>query len=427
MARRSLFVLLLVAAGAAAGEPDGAIAAAARWVEPRGCASGSFRSHARPVVTEIEEAWRLELARIAAPPVHWDGKGYVVGYEGTKAVLVAFDLSTGRQIARARLKGYLDGSGLFVWDNMVFVQPTGDQITGYRIQRGSLKPVWIFRGRKYGDTWRHPRLPVVHDNEVYCFLGNWLARLRPGSNFPSWAPDGRRDVVNPELAARPAIHGSFVFVALMGESTITADAPGNPRVHGKEITDLYLYIHRRSDGKRIGQRQVCQALHRDNEKPSLQITVAGETVHIGSRWPLLSAGGFSTHAMVPFKVINHSVVRTGDIGLWTYELPPAHHPGGTVVLSAQGGELSWARYRERKFYELTSRSAQPDLFKDRVSPTVLGDIVYFGSWAMDIETREILWRLPFQDVSYPVVPADGLFLVVESGKVLRAFRGRGRK
>ena len=90
-------------------------------------------------------------------------------------------------------------------------------------------------------------------------------------------------------------------------------------------------------------------------------------------------------------------------------------------------ELRWARYRERKFYELTRVSAQPDLFRDRVSPTVLGDIVYFGSWAMDIETKEILWRLPFQDVTYPVVPADGLILVVESGNVLRTFRGRGKK
>lgn len=426
MGRPGLFVLLL-AALASAGEPDGAIADAARWVEPRGCASGSFRSRARPVVTEIEEAWRLELARIAAPPVHWDGTGYVVGYAGPKAVLVAFDLDTGREIARARLKGYLEGSGLFVWDDMVFVQPTGDQITGYRVERGGLRPVWIFRGRKYGDAWRHPRLPVVHDNEVYCFLGSWLARLRPGSRFPAWTLDGLDDAINPERAARPAIYGPFVFVALMGDLTITADAPEDPRIHKKEIADLYLYVYRRSDGKRVSQRRVCQALYRENEKPSLQITVAGKTVHIGSRWPLLSSGGFSTHAMVPLDISDDSVLRSGDIGLWTYELPPAHHPGGTVVLSARGKELHWARYRERRFYQLTSRAMQPDLFEDRVTPTVLGDIVYFGSWAMDIETREILWRLPFRKVSYPVVPADGLILVVESGKTLRAFRGRGRK
>jgi hypothetical protein len=189
---------------------------------------------------------------------------------------------------------------------------------------------------------------------------------------------------------------------------------------------LYLTVYRRSDGKRVAQTDVCQASKRD-EKPSLQLTVAGPTLHIGSAWPLRSTGGPSTHAMVPLRVSDTAVALGGEVGLWSYEVPPAHHPGGTVVLSRVENELRWARYRERKFYELTRVSAQPDLFKDRVSPTVLGDVVYFGSWAMDIETREILWRLPFQDVSFPIVPADGLFLVVEGGKVLRAFRGRGRR
>jgi hypothetical protein len=404
--------MLLLAAGAAAGEPDGAIAAAARWVEPRGCASGSFRSRARPVVTEIEEAWRLELGRIAAPPVHWDGTAYVVGYAGGKAVLVALDLDTGRELARAKLKGYLDGSGLFVWDNMVLVQPAGDQISGYKLERGHLKPVWIFRGRKYGDAWRHPRLPVVHDNEVYCFLGNWLARLRPGSNFPVWIRDDADDEMVPDLAGRPAIFGRFVFVAMMSVS------PARPTLH--------LSVHRRSDGKRVTRFEVCQA-SQQAQKPSLQLTVAGKTIHIGSAWSLRSSGGLSTHAIVPLRVSDDAVVLDGEVGLGSYEVPPAHHPGGTVVLSEFDNELRWARYRERKFYELTRVSAQPDLFRDRVSPTVLGDIVYFGSWAMDIETKEILWRLPFQNVTYPVVPADGLILVVESGSVLRAFRGRGKK
>jgi hypothetical protein len=403
---------MLLGAGAAAGEPDGAIAEAARWVEPRGCASGSFRSRARPVVTEIEEAWRLELARIAAPPVHWDGTAYVVGYEERKAVLVAVDLGTGRELARAKLKGYLPRSGLFVWDNMVFVQPAKDQITGYRVGRRSLKPVWIFRGRKYGSEWRHPRLPVVHDNEVYCFLGSGLARLRPGSAFPVWILDRAHEEVDPDFAGRPAIFGRFVFVAVMDTS------PSRPTLH--------LHVYRRSNGERVARIEVCPASKRGS-RPLLQLTVAGTTVHIGSTWPMRSSSGDSTHAMVPLRISDNAVVLNGEVGLWSYEVQPAHHPGGTVVLSEIDKELRWARYRERKFYELTRVSAQPDLFRDRVSPTVLGDIVYFGSWAMDIETKEILWRLPFQDVSYPVVPADGLILVVESGNVLRAFRGRGRK
>lgn len=402
-------MLLLLAAGGMAGEPDGAIAEAARWVEPRGCASGSFRSRARPVVTEIEEAWRLELERIAAPPVHWDGTAYVVGYSDRRAVLVAVDLDTGRERARAKLKGHVAGSGLFVWDNMVFVQPAEDQISGYRVEGSRLRPAWIFRGRKVRGEWQYPRLPVVHDNEVYCFLGTRLARLRPGSAFPVWI--AAIDELDPEVAGRPAIFGRFVFVAAMKVTRSRAR--------------LELYVYRRSDGRRVELIRVCEAHQAGRQR--LQLTVAGGTVYIGSRWPLLSTGGNSTYAMVPLKISDTEVAENGETGLWSYEVPPAHHPGGTVVLGRFDHELRWARHRGRKFFELTRKSTQPDLFRDRVSPTVLGDVVYFGSWAMDIETREILWRLPFQDVTYPVVPADGLILVVESGKVLRAFRGRGRK
>ncbi|MHC4549433.1 MAG: outer membrane protein assembly factor BamB family protein [Planctomycetota bacterium] len=421
---RSLLALLFGISVSAAGEPDGAVAEAARWVEPRGCASGSFRSRALPVVTEIEEAWRLELPRIAAPPVHWDGKGYVVGRTGARAVLVAFDLASGRELARVKLKGYHEGAGLLVWDHMVFVQPGPDQITGYRIERGKLEPVWIFRGRKYEDGWRHPRRPVVHDNEIYCFLGRRLARLRPGSKFPAWVLE---DDVDPDLAGRPAVFGPYVFVATMSADTITADAPDNPRLHKKELANLYLHVHRRSDGKAAGFLRVCQAVHDPDRKPALQLTVAGETVHIGSRWKLLSTAGFATHVMVPLQLKGDGVALDDRVGLWSYEVPPAHHPRGTVVLAVRDDDLQWMRYRERKFFRLTSRSLQPDLFADRVPPTVLGDIVYFGSWAMDVETREILWRLPFGEVSYPVVPADGLFLVVEGRRVLRAFKGRGKK
>ena len=54
---------------------------------------------------------------------------------------------------------------------------------------------------------------------------------------------------------------------------------------------------------------------------------------------------------------------------------------------------------------------------------MLGDIVYFGTWAADIETGEILWKLPVQKPRFAAVPADELVLVVD-GTTLRAFRRR---
>ena len=197
-------------------------------------------------------------------------------------------------------------------------------------------------------------------------------------------------------------------------------------------------VHRRSDGKRVSLFDVCRAsppLAGGDRLPRLRLTVSKGQLHIASDWALPTANKGSAHnAVVPLAITADAVRVTKRVGLATYQTPPALHARGALILAggsrffpALQRNLEWVQYRDGKYYLLTEQKLQPDLFVDRVTPTVLGDIVYFGSWAMDLETREILWRLPFSGVTFPVVPADGLFLVVEKGRVLHCFRGRGRR
>jgi hypothetical protein len=51
-------------------------------------------------------------------------------------------------------------------------------------------------------------------------------------------------------------------------------------------------------------------------------------------------------------------------------------------------------------------------------------VAYFGSWAADVETGEILWRLPVRAVAFGAVPADRLVLVIDLKHALRAYRSR---
>jgi hypothetical protein len=425
--RATLAILLLGAVAVAeppASDPDASVADAARWVEPRGCASGSYRSRALPVVTEIEEAWKLPFDRIDAPPVHWDGTAYFVAHVGGKPYLVAVELGTGRELAREQLRDFYAPTGVLVWDHMAMLQPDPDQINGYRLDGSKLKLSWIFRGRQLAGSWARPRLPTVHDNEIYCFLGDSLARLRPGTSFPSWTadlsgPGGPRTEVTSRFVGRPAVYGPCVFAAWYGEPFQTTAGL---------VSNLYLTVWRRSDGQILTTESVCQAQYKENEDPGLQLTVTEPALFVGSGWPIFASDGWARQVILPRK----GDVAFGTPGLWDSVLPPAQHDKVGALLMSKSDrygskDLELCAARDGAIYCLAEEKDQPDLFRDRVTPTVLGDVVYFGSWAADVETGEILWRLPFQHVTFPVVPADHMILVVEDGKVLRAFRGRGLK
>jgi len=97
------------------------------------------------------------------------------------------------------------------------------------------------------------------------------------------------------------------------------------------------------------------------------------------------------------------------------------HREGLLVLSGDN-QLSWVLWRAQGGAMLANDAAQPDFFRQRIAPTVLGDVAYFGTWAADIKTLDVLWRLPFERLRFPAVPADRMVVVVDDKGGVSAFR-----
>ncbi|MHC4959601.1 MAG: outer membrane protein assembly factor BamB family protein [Planctomycetota bacterium] len=410
---RAALLLLLAALPAVAQEPDGASAAPARWSGPGGCASNSFRSSAVPVLSDVRELWKLELEnvdRVEAPPVLWDGRGFALARGRKGRVLVAFDLRSGKELGRKTIlaKSQLDKLrgevALHVWDHMLFVEQENKELKAYK-----------FHGRRFRTAWTmrkitEPFAISVLENEVY--LGtedNYLVRIRPYASTPSWEPY-MGGVYS--KAARAAVYGPLVF-------TVAIVPDDNFR---NRIVHLYLIGLRRRDGRLLVKKKITSFRAEPVRQRRGSVTVGRNAIHIESPWDLPTKGGnLKSHVIFKCTIKGEDVAFHGPPGIANMRLPPAHLDKGELILIDESGSLKWFHARGDKGRILMDRRKQPELFRSMVPPTILGDIVYFGDFAVDLVTEEILWRLPVEEVMFPAVPADGLVLVVEKGATLRAF------
>ena len=189
--------------------------------------------------------------------------------------------------------------------------------------------------------------------------------------------------------------------------------------------ELRVEVRRRRDGTRVAAVGITTAGVGAADRP-LDLSVRDRMLFLRSAWPLRLGDTTVTGVLVGFEPASDGVELAQRFGMFSFHLPPAQHGRGAVVLADGDDGREWMLWRDDRFLHLASQARQPDLFRDAVPPTVCGDVVCFGSWAADLETRRILWRLPVKRVTRPVVPADRLVLVVDDDKTLRAFRGRGR-
>jgi hypothetical protein len=371
------------------------------------------------VTGDVEEAWRLELASIDAMPVTWDGNGYVLGEASDLPVLVAFDIRTGRELARARLPdegGY--APRLVVGGDMV-VTESERGLHGYSLRGGALRSRWHLERRAFRGEWVPPRDAVFVDNEVYARLGGSVFRIRPGDLAHVWRQEGSSSVswARPNAVGCPAVRGRHVFQVFVDHS--------NAPTKGARQLRLRIVAIRRSDGTLAGERVIAEAWARFDHVDPVALTVDADRLSV--RW----AHGFpmkgrrnATHVIVPWSETPSGVSLAGELRFGNFVYEPVHHRLGWIVLLDEPGKYVWGLLRGDDLYGLVSVRQQPHLFRTPARPVILGDVAYFGAWAADLETRRILWKLPVESVTYGAVPADGLVLVVEGGKVLRAFRSR---
>ena len=394
---RALAIVLLCAT-ARGEELEGAVADPARWPGPNGPASHSRRSRAMPVMRDVVQAWATDLpGRALSPLVHWDGTAYVL-CESKKQhpMLVAIALKDGKLLAKKELKDAPAGD-IHVWGGQVFVCRHYNQLAAYRRSGRTFAQKWVYpftlRERK---TFRSGDM-VVFRNEVYVISSGELLRLRPGSRQAVWT--AAKSSYH-QFAGAPAVCGSLVY----GLS------------HGRGLMPTYaaLSAAARANGRIVGRRlPLGEYAGFPSHRPA--ITIGKNMMIVRGRFNLRAVGGARSHVMLPFP-------KADPHGLLSFSVMPSATDDGILALR---DNKEWHLWQGRQGRLIASVDVSQDLFEHPVAATVLGDIAYFGTWAADVKTGEILWRLPLKSVRFGAVPADRLVLVLTERDQLVAFKSRG--
>jgi hypothetical protein len=391
---RGVVSVVALCALAWANEPDGAIAAPARWTGPNGPASHSRRSRAMPVTRDVTEAWAVTLpGKPVAPPVTWDGLAYVLCKAARGGVLVGVDIARG-EIVASKILPKAPGAPIHVWGDVVYVVTSPGQLTGLRRTGKTFVERWRYRQKGFS-----PNGMVVIENEIFVVSNDELLRLAPGSGkYVVWRKSSR-------FRGPPAVFGDCVLV--LGHK------------HGNQAT---LYVLRRSDGTVVSAARVARYAG-VGPGPSERggITVGAQYVLVETPRDLALEGSRARHGFLPYELSGRSVSLKPADGFMDFRVQPAVYKGGLITCAEATQWQWWVGDRGRI---LAQREYSPDLFAQLVPPTVMGDVAYFGSWAADVETSEILWRLPVRAVAFGAVPADRLVLVIDLKHALRAYKSR---
>jgi len=400
---RRIAILLLLAWPAPAGEQDAAIAHPHRWSDPYGTPAGARRSACLPLTSDVEEAWSVDLPGPAVSPVvYWEREAYLACRDGDRYVLVAVDVFEGELSARETLPKDAPSPLPVVWEGRVY------------LRRGPLElSEFVRSGRTFTRRWSHEPAertlgdPIVFENEIYVIADGDLVRLRPRWKSPIWR------VGAGHLGGRPALYGDHVY-ALQRKSGI----------------EMHVGAYRRRGGVEDAWKDVAHYARSSAAQTRPRISVTEKTLILRGPGAFSTTAGKASHVMVDRDASGARLrIGTKPSGFMNFPVEPAMTPLGLLVL-AKAKITGWGFFvDERRYRIFASDDDNPDLFdrKRLVAPTVLGEIVYFGSWAADLRTGDILWRLPVKEMSFPAVPLDRMVIVVDGKTKLLAFRPRGSK
>jgi outer membrane protein assembly factor BamB len=378
---------------AASAEPDGAVAEPSRWTGPNGPPSNSRRSRALPVTSDVVAAWTVALPGPAVvPPVTWDGTAYVLCAAGDDHQLVAVDVAKGKVTARKLLPG-IPQAPIHVWGGIVYAFTRPGQVSGFRPIGSSFVEKWklaIDDAGGYGTM-------TVFEGEVYIAGGRGLIRASPGLKEPVWRSPGR-------YHGPPAIYGESVLA-------VYVERDGIPT----------LGSHHRGMGGLAAKAQLGMPAAAPAQGAAVDITAGADDILVRTPWPMLMERGTASDAFVAYATEGNLLTALTAQGFMNFRVKAAVYKGGLIACESAS---EWHWWRGPKGQVIAEKSTAPDLFQGMVPPTVVGNVVYFGTWAADVETGEILWRLPMRAVRFGVVPLDRLFLVVDGEGNLHAFKSR---
>jgi hypothetical protein len=400
---RSTSALLLLVLTAYAGEGDGGSAAATRWTHPRGPASRSCMSDAKPLESLGDVVWRYKAdPPIGAVPLTWDGIAYL--RQGDR--LVALDTDSGKPVASQSIPGAadaaLDGGAVYLRMGPRIVQ-------------------WWRRGTGFTRRWsaevgEKAGAPCLFEGELYLTSAGRLVRLRPGRETPAWkAGEG--------AYGAPALLGEEVY-ALEGGSVVARS-----RLDGKEVARLDLGLSATDGLVAVNGAHVCARV-------GTQWVIARRVVTDGKL-------ELSRPWQVPYTQ-EPLVYQRSTIGWAEMERTPGRAHGDeekkdalpvmnkTFMLfrwiemqrrEGKGPDAKVTEYIGKEDRNLVQPKSRPDLLEGTALPISLDGWFCTGMWCADLNANRINWHLR-ERADRPLLPSGvGLRPVpAEDGRLMLASR-----
>jgi hypothetical protein len=389
--RAALASLLLaaLAAGASAGEPEGAAAPANAWLMDGGCAARTGRSLTRAIAGPVETAWEQTFkGEIEGEPLVVDAWVFVCVREAAARTLYVLDLGKGSIVGK---KTFKTAAPLIpcLGPNVVVVRTSPTKVDAYRWKAPELTRIW---GVDEADG---VESIVTVGREVYVRHGGAVARFELGRRLPTWErASGFR--------GRLAVRGDRVY-ALDYPSGANGELVSLSRAQGT-VVDRAETGHNQSGAPKPGD--------------DVRIAVGARRVFVRHADPIATTDGGANVSEFPLLDGKPGAVRLHDCLGEATECDK-----GWLALHREGAAARLVFDEDGKdIGHLLAESGRRSEFAAKpLCASFARAVTLIGGAAVDLETGRVLWRSG-RDAGSRLVPARDAVLVAEPGGRLAALR-----
>lgn len=380
---------------------DAFVAPLGRWSAAGGGPSHSGATRETQVRAPIEVAWSVETqGAIEGEPLVWDGWVYFcVRTAEDRRELRVVDLASGKPLSRPLSVSSPLPLEPSLWSGVIVYRSNPNEIVAVRHRSGALRPVWSL-------DLPHAGAPLATENGVYVASSAGLVKHALSRRSELWRAQGAfsgetalrgRDVIALEtlrgvsfLARRDAKDGVDRGRAALGSLR------DSPHDSARELPRLAAYEN--DCFVRLPSALAVADSSLDLRVAGLRFDDWREDRVAASPWSFMLR-------QLPVAVGEGWLGRVDDsngAGVLA-ELTP-NDTGADVV--------RWASAR-----------THPTLTEARAPATVAGSTVFVGNAAIDLRTKEIVWRAPLSPTERAVPTRDAV-LYVDAGHRLVAVRSK---
>jgi hypothetical protein len=358
----------------------------------------SGASDTRSIRGELELAWTWQIpaeigGSVEEEPRVWHERIYVcVRTAGGEAALFALGTHDGKPLLPPLLISTSSPLDPCVGEHGVLLSSGLDEIRVVAVVDGRWTTTW---GPVNGDGTL--REPLLHGGMVVGRISGGLRAWRYPLHAVAWESLDR-------LRGRPALDGDRVY-------TVQYDKAGNARLHSTSLHEGSSRVHGLL-GHHGGTSPPQGAWHS-------RIARAEGVTLVQHGAPIVTGTGQAST----------SILYDGaeDCGLWDWVAAPAvlgqrwvGYPiekGSSALKLVSGkrdGTISW--------WKLADADDQPAFHRPELPVTIAGSTAWIGTRAFDVNSQEVVCRIPEEGTLLRPVPARGLMLVCPQRDRLNAWR-----